>query len=581
MIIKNLLKTLLILCLAICFGFATVLVGAKDEKTTTNPSAPTENEQFLILQQKYEQNLERIVTDLLEPLAGRDKVRVAAKVELNLRNARSNHHTKVQNLASEQNSSNTALYTDVTEKQIQNSIQKQHIGIVVDGTTSDDAQHIYQPRTQKEMDSYARLIKSAIGYTPQRGDTLEIQNIPFTFHQSATKIQKRYAFLLALVLAIMAFFLILLGLSGCDKTIINTEAPKTTPFSAEKFNQILQFPERAVAVFKNWIYLPLSAKDSDWTPIQKVGICLLTTNENFVRQILIALDDEEVRQISKTMATLGVIPPQESTRVLNELYEAMFVGSSVVGNPVRARQILMNNTKSSAAFSQSDWQSAHQILWQELENVSAATLAQKLDTLSSETAAYILYQLSAQKSAETIPYFAPQKTNQILIHLSHIGHLRAETNQKMAEEALAAAKRILDTLHTPTGTEKTSEILANLKNATTERSIIQNLSKQEPSLAKKLSAQLIRFDDLAKWQPGAIRTLLKNTPRTIVLKALIGAPAGVIKQIQSNIPAQIWQDLDKEIHDREKQITTEMIDQARHKIVEIARTLLQQEKIDI
>jgi len=580
LIIKNLLKALLILCLATCCGFALVLFVAEKEKPFPVIPIPTENEQFLILQKKYEQNLEQSIINLLEPLAGRGKVRVSAKIELNLKNAQTKHRTETQNLPNEQLIANTSLYTDVSEKHIQNSIQKQHIGIVVDGNVSNDTQHIYQPRSQRELNAYFRLVQSAVGYDPQRGDTLEIQNIPFSFHQSTPQIQKKYAFLLALILAIMAFLLFLLGLSGCEKNA-PTQQQKPTPFSAEKFNQILQYPDRAAAVFKNWIYLPASDKSSDWAPIQKVGIALLTADEDFVRQILIALDDEEVRQLSKTMATLGVIPPQESARILNELYEAMFIGSTVIGNPVRAQQILKKSTKQNTSFIQPDWQSVHQILWQELEDIPTIALAQKLDGIPAETAAYILYQLSAQKAAETIPHFAPQKTNQILIHLSHIGQVRSETNKKMAEEALACAQQILDNLHTPSGTEKTSEILAQLKNTTTEKDIIQNLAHKEPSLAKKLSAQLIRFDDLAKWQANDIRTLLKNTPRTTVLKALIDAPKSIVKQIQDNVPSQVWQALEKEIHEQKDKISSDAITQARNHLVEIARALLQQGKIEI
>ena len=129
--------------------------------------------------------------------------------------------------------------------------------------------------------------------------------------------------------------------------------------------------------------------------------------------------------------------------------------------------------------------------------------------------------------------------------------------------------------------EKVSDILSQLKGSSTEKDIIQNLSCREPSLAKKISAQLIRFDDLAHWQSDAVRTLLKHTPRTTVLKALINAPQNITKQIQANVPEQIWQPLEKEIHEQKNKTTSEEISLSRKKIVDIARALLQQGKIDI
>ena len=327
--------------------------------------------------------------------------------------------------------------------------------------------------------------------------------------------------------------------------------------------------------------MPPSQKNSDWTPLQKVSIALLTVDEDFVRQVLIALDDDEVRKISKAMATLGVIPTKESTRILNELYDAMFVGATVIGNSIRTQQILTKNVKKAVSFATTDWQSTHQALWQELENMPAANLATQLDHTTPELASYILYQMTAQKAAEIIPYFSASKTNQILIHLSHIGQIRADINQKMADEALAYARYILDTSNAPSGAEKTSEILSHLKDTNTGKTIIDNLSRQEPSLAQRLTAQLIRFEDLSQWSSSAIRTLLKNTPRATILYALIDAPGSIIQQIKNNIPSQVWIELDKEMKAKKKQISLDQTTQARNKVVDIARTLLQQGKIDI
>ena len=55
MIARNLLKALLVLCLAVCLGFAMMFCVAEKEKPQTLVQIPNENEQFLTLQKKYEQ----------------------------------------------------------------------------------------------------------------------------------------------------------------------------------------------------------------------------------------------------------------------------------------------------------------------------------------------------------------------------------------------------------------------------------------------------------------------------------------------------------------------------------------------
>ena len=110
---------------------------------------------------------------------------------------------------------------------------------------------------------------------------------------------------------------------------------------------------------------------------------------------------------------------------------------------------------------------------------------------------------------------------------------------------------------------------------------MDTLSLQEPSLAKKLAAQLIRFEDLSKWSSLSIRTLLKHTPRSVVVTALVDAPDDILRKIQGNIPEQIWLLLNQDIATQKSQTQTDQVAQARSKIVDIARTLLQQSKIDV
>lgn len=62
-------------------------------------------------------------------------------------------------------------------------VKKLSVAVVVDGTyiqpEDPEAEEIYEPRTQEELDKIASIVKSAIGYDESRGDTLEVVNMPF------------------------------------------------------------------------------------------------------------------------------------------------------------------------------------------------------------------------------------------------------------------------------------------------------------------------------------------------------------------------------------------------------------------
>lgn len=62
------------------------------------------------------------------------------------------------------------------------NIKRLSIAVVVDDrvTVDDQGEQVRETRTQEEMDRITALVKEAVGYSAQRGDTLNVINAPFT-----------------------------------------------------------------------------------------------------------------------------------------------------------------------------------------------------------------------------------------------------------------------------------------------------------------------------------------------------------------------------------------------------------------
>lgn len=60
-------------------------------------------------------------------------------------------------------------------------VQRLSVAVLIDGTytTAEDGTRTYQPRTDAELDKIAALVRSAVGFDAQRGDTLEVVNMQF------------------------------------------------------------------------------------------------------------------------------------------------------------------------------------------------------------------------------------------------------------------------------------------------------------------------------------------------------------------------------------------------------------------
>lgn len=61
------------------------------------------------------------------------------------------------------------------------SIKKLSVAVLIDGnyTADDKGKQTYAPRAPEEMTKYEALVKSAIGFDEQRGDTLKVENMQF------------------------------------------------------------------------------------------------------------------------------------------------------------------------------------------------------------------------------------------------------------------------------------------------------------------------------------------------------------------------------------------------------------------
>lgn len=68
------------------------------------------------------------------------------------------------------------------------------VAVLVDGIHSKDANgnDIYTPRSQAQLDQFAELVQSSIGYDPNRGDTVGVVNLEFTVAEEAEALPEEF-----------------------------------------------------------------------------------------------------------------------------------------------------------------------------------------------------------------------------------------------------------------------------------------------------------------------------------------------------------------------------------------------------
>ena len=584
MIQKRGIKILLtIAILMFIIGWAALFYATKTAPVPA-PKETSPAQQYTSAQQHYIDTTTRALEKLLEPLVGYGKVKISVSAIFNIQNQKSVSHEVIPNSAvierevisgTDSNPQQTVLTYAFSTKDTYNTntlgvIQKQHISVVIDGNTRPEDKGIYQARTSQEMAKYTSLIKNATGYNPARGDTLEVLNLPFSASKPPYHIPWMDVAAIFVIAGIVFLIVSILGIVFQKDKAPSLMYPTQLTDLQVIQNTVDKNIHMPLAVIKNWIYMP-EEKNNDWTGTQKASILLLALNDKAVRQILAHLSDEEVKKITKTMASLGLITAKQAERVFQQFNQAMQGRTDLVGNQARVHQIL-TDTQSKAIPPHTNPD-----LWSSLTPMDNQVLAEYLQNLQPEMTAFILYHQDAEKAAKIMPYFPPQYTTRVMTHLTHIGRISLPTHYKLEKQAEEAVKSILDRAQIQSGDKKASEILSHL-DKTQESDIMSALYQQAPELAKRITRHLIQFKDIAGWSDETIRTLLRHTSKKTAAEALVGTDTPVQQAIARNVPPQVWSDLYNQIT-ANKNLDPKDVAAAQDKIISTAQELLAQKQI--
>ena len=242
----------------------------------------------------------------IEENAKTDEKEPVVSVEQNLPDAteRSNQ------VASQTNRTEETVNYEIS-KQVVSQVRKTGVvkrvsaAVIVDGTytVQPSGNRVYQPRSEKEMELLTSLVRSAIGYDAERGDTLEVVNLPFFNTEELLRLEDPILFLgfskqeiirmtESLGIAIVAVLVILLVIRPLiakafepteaeeeERMIAQTMTPQLTTqnkaddeqleelidlqkvegrvkaSSIKKIGEIIDnHPQEAVGILRNWLY---------------------------------------------------------------------------------------------------------------------------------------------------------------------------------------------------------------------------------------------------------------------------------------------------------------------------------------
>lgn len=257
---------------------------------------------------------------------------------------------------------------------------------------------------------------------------------------------------------------------------------------------------------------------------ERAAVLMLALGEQYGGKIFSLLDDDELREISIVMSSLGMVEAEEVEQLLLEFVGRMSASGALLGNYDAAERLLAQYLPKERLGGIMDEirGPAGRNMWEKLANVQEEVLANYLKNEYPQTVAVVLSKLRPEHAARVLAILPEDFALDVVNRM-----LKMESVQKDVIE------RVEQTLRTEfmsnlsqTRRRDLHEVMAEIFNnfdRQTETRFITALEEENREAAERIKALMFTFDDLIKLDGGSAQTMMRNIDKDKLAIALKGA----------------------------------------------------------
>ena len=261
------------------------------------------------------------------------------------------------------------------------------------------------------------------------------------------------------------------------------------------------------------------------TGTEKTAIFLLALGDEHTAKLFQHMNEEEIMEISSTMANLGKVSSTVVERLFIDFAEQMTSTNSLVGTFDSTERLLNKAGMSKDKISQIMEEirgPAGRTMWEKLGNVNEDVLANFLQKEYPQTVAVVLSKISTEHAGRVLALLPDGFALEVIHRM-----LRMEAIQK---DVLDDVEKTLRTEFMAnlarTSRRDSHELMAEIFNSldrTVEGRIMQSLEQTAPEAAEKIRSLMFTFEDLSKVDPASIQTIIRAVDKDKLPTALKGA----------------------------------------------------------
>lgn len=308
--------------------------------------------------------------------------------------------------------------------------------------------------------------------------------------------------------------------------------------------------------------------------LRKAAVLLMTLEEEQAATLLCALPQKQLETVSLMIAQLDSVSGSEQEAVIAE-----FVGSQTssishsAGGLDRAKTLVRKALGKDAGDMLG-------VLQQTLESLPFGFLhkADPQNILSfvvdehPQTIALVVSHVPPQTGAAVLAGLPIQRQLSVIQRIAEMGQTSPEAIEEV-EMTLGKRMSLFSSqdFQKAGGAPAVAEIL-NVSDRTTERTVLDSLSKESPELVDEIRRLMFVFEDIAKFGDKEIQSLLKNIETSQWAMALKGASQQLQDKIMRNMSQRAGETLKEEVEFLGR-VRLSDVESVQQQIVDVVRTL--------
>jgi flagellar motor switch protein FliG len=269
---------------------------------------------------------------------------------------------------------------------------------------------------------------------------------------------------------------------------------------------------------------------------QKAAIMMLSVGEDGAQRLFGLMDEDEIKEISQTMANLGMIHSSVVEQLFVEFANRMTSTGSLHGSFESTERLLMKVLDKDKVDSIMDEirGPAGRTMWDKLGNVNEVVLANYLKNEYPQTVTVVLSKVKPDHAARVLTHLPEAFAMEVVMRMLRMESVQRDVLDDVERTLRTEFMTNLARTNRRDAHELVAEIFNNL-DRNTEGRFMSSLEERNRDSAERIRALMFTFEDLGKLDPGGVQTLLRAVEKDKLGVALKGASEDLRELFFSNL----------------------------------------------